>query len=83
MSKEYGIKTKIDQSMPEIISTKYYDKKLLQFKSKHPELREKYIKTIKIFGIQPFASISATTQTQRKSFRQTFRITQYEIRDSA
>ena len=39
--------------MPKIISTRYYDKKLMQFKSNNPELREKYIKTIKLLESNP------------------------------
>lgn len=40
--------------MPKIVSTKYYEKRLHQFKIKHPELRRTYIKTIKLLETNPY-----------------------------
>ena len=40
--------------MPKIITTRYYEKKLNVFKSKHPELKEKYAKTIKLLEAGPW-----------------------------
>jgi len=39
--------------MPKLITTTYYEKKFKTFKSKHPELKEKYIKTIKMLQVNP------------------------------
>ena len=39
--------------MPKIITTKYFEKKLFLFRSKHPELREKYKKIIKLIEVNP------------------------------
>jgi len=39
--------------MPKLITTTYYEKKLKTFKSKYPELKEKYIKTIKMLQVNP------------------------------
>jgi len=39
--------------MPKIVTTTHYEKKLKVFKSKHPELRDKYVKTITLLGINP------------------------------
>ncbi len=40
--------------MPKIITTRYYEKKLNVFKPKHPELKEKYAKTIKLLQADPW-----------------------------
>lgn len=39
--------------MPKIITTSYYEKRLKTFQAKHPELKEKYIKTIKLLQVNP------------------------------
>jgi mRNA-degrading endonuclease YafQ of YafQ-DinJ toxin-antitoxin module len=40
--------------MAKIVTTNYYENKLTQFMVKHPELREKYVKTIKLLEANPF-----------------------------
>jgi mRNA-degrading endonuclease YafQ of YafQ-DinJ toxin-antitoxin module len=40
--------------MPTILTTLYYEKRLKSFQEKHPELKEKYIKTIKLLGANPY-----------------------------
>ncbi len=39
--------------MPTIISTKHYEKRFKKFKKQHPELRDQYIKTIRLIGTDP------------------------------
>lgn len=34
-------------------TTSYYEKRLKTFRAKHPELKEKYIKTIKLLQVNP------------------------------
>ena len=40
--------------MPKIITTSYYEKRLKAFQEKHPELKEKYAKTIKLLQADPW-----------------------------
>jgi len=40
--------------MIKILSTISYDKKLFEFRKKHPEMRNKYIKTISLLTINPY-----------------------------
>lgn len=39
--------------MPKIVTASFYEKRLEYFKIKHPELKEKYSKTIKLLGTNP------------------------------
>ncbi len=39
--------------MPRIISTKKYELRLKKFKLKHPELRDRYVNTILLLGVNP------------------------------
>ncbi|MGB4959312.1 MAG: type II toxin-antitoxin system mRNA interferase toxin, RelE/StbE family [Saprospiraceae bacterium] len=39
--------------MPKIVTTSNYEKKLTLFKAKHPTLRDKYVKTIKLLEVNP------------------------------
>jgi mRNA-degrading endonuclease YafQ of YafQ-DinJ toxin-antitoxin module len=39
--------------MPKILTTPFYEKRLKTFQVKHPELKEKYIKTIKLLQVNP------------------------------
>jgi mRNA-degrading endonuclease YafQ of YafQ-DinJ toxin-antitoxin module len=39
--------------MPKIVTTAIYEKNLALFKAKHPKLREKYVKTIKLLEANP------------------------------
>lgn len=41
--------------MPKIRSTKSYDKKLIKFRKKHPELRSKYALVIELLALDPFS----------------------------
>jgi mRNA-degrading endonuclease YafQ of YafQ-DinJ toxin-antitoxin module len=40
--------------MPHLITTRAYERQLLKFTKKHPELREQYYKTLKILEANPF-----------------------------
>lgn len=39
--------------MPKLISTKTYDRKLARFNKRHPDLLQKYFKTILLLGDNP------------------------------
>lgn len=39
--------------MPKLITTAFYEKRLAQFKKKHPNLRNQYSKTIILLGSNP------------------------------
>jgi mRNA-degrading endonuclease YafQ of YafQ-DinJ toxin-antitoxin module len=39
--------------MPRLLSTKTYERKLIKFIRKHPELREHYVKTLKLLEVNP------------------------------
>ncbi len=39
--------------MPKLLTTKSYERQLLKFKRKHPELRDQYAKTLKILEVNP------------------------------
>jgi len=40
--------------MPRLLTTKTYERHLVKFRKKHPELREQYYKTLKILENNPF-----------------------------
>jgi toxin HigB-1 len=40
--------------MPRLLTTKSYERQLLKFRKKHPELREHYFKTLTILESNPF-----------------------------
>jgi mRNA-degrading endonuclease YafQ of YafQ-DinJ toxin-antitoxin module len=40
--------------MPRLLTTKSYERQLLKFRKKHPELREQYFKTLTILESNPF-----------------------------
>ncbi len=39
--------------MPQLLTTKSYERQLIKFIRRHPELREHYIKTLKLLEINP------------------------------
>ncbi|MGB4847297.1 MAG: type II toxin-antitoxin system RelE/ParE family toxin [Saprospiraceae bacterium] len=40
--------------MPKLLTTKTYERQLLKFRKKHPELREQYFKTLQILEVNPY-----------------------------
>ncbi|MFT4533298.1 MAG: mRNA-degrading endonuclease YafQ of YafQ-DinJ toxin-antitoxin module [Saprospiraceae bacterium] len=40
--------------MPSILTTERYERSLAKFKKLHPEMREKYIKTLRLLGENPY-----------------------------
>ena len=39
--------------MPRLLTTKSYERRLLKFRKKHPELREGYAKTLRLLEVNP------------------------------
>ena len=39
--------------MPRLLTTKSYERQLIKFIRRHPELREHYVKTLRLLGVNP------------------------------